>query len=36
MTLMLDGWSAHDIVGPLNKQEIHATLSNYDIPKKSF
>ena len=28
------GWSAHDIVGSLNKAEVRAALLDYDIEKK--
>jgi hypothetical protein len=36
MSLSFDGWSAYDIVGPLNKREVRAALLDYEIEKSSF
>jgi hypothetical protein len=30
------GWTAHDIVGPLNKREVRAALLDYEIEKSCF
>ena len=31
-----NGWTAHDIVGPLNKKEVRAALLDYEIERSSF
>jgi hypothetical protein len=36
MAANFDGWSAHDIVGPLNRKEIRTALLDYEIEKKNF
>ena len=36
MSLSFIGWSAYDIVGPLNKREVQAVLLDYGIEKKWF
>ena len=36
MTSIFDGWSAHDIVGCLNKREVRAALLDYDIDRSCF
>lgn len=33
---MFEGWSAHDIIGPLNKTEVRATLLGCEIPPTCF
>ena len=36
MTSIFNGWSAHEIVGPLNKAEVRKALLDYDVEKSSF
>lgn len=36
MTLTFDGWSAHEIVGSLNKKEVRAALLDYGIERSCF
>ena len=36
MSSRFEGWTAFDIVGPLNKSEVRAALLNFQIPKSSF
>lgn len=36
MLSIFNGWSAHDIVGPMNKQEVRASLLEYGIEKSCF
>ena len=36
MLSYFDGWSAHDIIGPLNKKEVRTALLDYEIEKSSF
>ena len=36
MTSFFHGWSAYDIVGPLNKAEIRAALLDYQIERSCF
>jgi hypothetical protein len=36
MSSLFDGWSAYDIVGPLNKKEVRAALLDYEIEKSCF
>lgn len=36
MTSAFDGWSAHEIIGPLNKKEVRAALLDYEIPRSCF
>jgi hypothetical protein len=31
-----DGWTAHDIIGPLNKREVRAALLDFEIQKSNF
>jgi hypothetical protein len=36
MTSHFDGWTAHAIVGPLNKKEVQTALLDYGIERSSF
>lgn len=36
MSSFFEGWTASDIVGPLNKKEVRAALLDYEIEKSSF
>lgn len=36
MTSSFEGWSAYDIVGPLNKREVGAALLDYQIERVCF
>ena len=36
MTSFFNGWTAHDIIGPLNKREVRAALLDYSIEKSCF
>ena len=36
MSSFFAGWSAYDIVGPLNKREVRGALLDFDIEKKWF
>ena len=36
MTSFFSGWSAHEIIGPLNKSEVRAALLEYTIEKSHF
>lgn len=36
MTSFFHGWSAYNIVGPLNKAEIRAALLDYQIERSCF
>jgi hypothetical protein len=36
MSFSFAGWSAHNIVGPLKKSEVHASLLEYGIEKAKF
>ena len=36
MASFFKGWTAHDIVGPLNKSEVRAALLDCDIEKRWF
>ena len=31
-----DGWTAYDIIGPLNKREVRAVLLDFEIQKSNF
>ena len=33
---MFEGWSAYDIVGPLNKREVRAALLDFRIERVAF
>ena len=36
MSYDFTGWSAYDIVGPLNKREVHSALLDFEIEKSCF
>jgi hypothetical protein len=36
MSSFFAGWSAYDIVGPLNKSEVRSALLDYDIERRCF
>lgn len=36
MSSSFNNWSAHDIVGPINKREVCAALLDYEINKFCF
>jgi hypothetical protein len=36
MASIFNNWSAHDIVGPLNKREVRAALLDYAIERSCF
>ena len=36
MSSIFNNWSAHDIVGPLNKSEVRAALLDYPIERSCF
>jgi hypothetical protein len=36
MISFFDNWSAHDIIGPLNKREVCAALLDFEIERKYF
>lgn len=36
MTSPFAGWSAHEIIGPLNRREVRAALLEYNIERSCF